>query len=90
MEGTASAHAAALWAGLHLILHLARGGWVRWRTELPPIPPRPNQKSGLAVRVILDDESGFLIHSLEQRILDRSPFETIDGPGVGWLVRLAA
>jgi pyruvate,orthophosphate dikinase len=37
-----------------------------------------------------DVESGFLIHYLEQRILDRSPFETIDKPGVGWLVRLGA
>jgi pyruvate,orthophosphate dikinase len=37
-----------------------------------------------------DVESGFLSHYLEQRILDRSPFETIDRPGVGWLVRLAA
>ncbi|MGI8780256.1 MAG: pyruvate, phosphate dikinase [Solirubrobacteraceae bacterium] len=37
-----------------------------------------------------DVESGFLTDYLEQRILDRSPFETIDKPGVGWLVRLAA
>ncbi len=37
-----------------------------------------------------DVESGFLSHYLEQRILDRSPFETIDRPGVGWLVRLGA
>ena len=37
-----------------------------------------------------DVESGFLAHYLEQRILDRSPFETIDKPGVGWLVRLGA
>jgi pyruvate,orthophosphate dikinase len=37
-----------------------------------------------------DVESGFLTHYLEQRILDRSPFETIDTPGVGWLVRLGA
>jgi len=37
-----------------------------------------------------DVESGFLSHYLEQRIVDRSPFETIDEPGVGWLVRLAA
>ena len=27
---------------------------------------------------------------IERKILDRSPFETIDKPGVGWLVRLAA
>jgi pyruvate,orthophosphate dikinase len=37
-----------------------------------------------------DVESGFLAHYLEARILDRSPFETIDRTGVGWLVRLAA
>ena len=37
-----------------------------------------------------DVESGFLSHYLEQRIVDRSPFETIDEPGVGWLVRLGA
>jgi pyruvate, orthophosphate dikinase len=37
-----------------------------------------------------DVEGGFLTHYLEQRILDRSPFETIDQPGVGWLVRLGA
>ena len=27
---------------------------------------------------------------IETKIVDRSPFETIDRPGVGWLVRLAA
>ena len=37
-----------------------------------------------------DVESGFLSEYLAQRIVDRSPFETIDQPGVGWLVRLAA
>ena len=37
-----------------------------------------------------DVESGFLTEYLEQRIISRSPFETIDQPGVGWLVRLAA
>jgi pyruvate,orthophosphate dikinase len=37
-----------------------------------------------------DVESGFLQRYLERRIVDRSPFETIDKPGVGSLVRLAA
>ena len=37
-----------------------------------------------------DVESGFLNRYLERKILDRSPFETIDNLGVGWLVRLAA
>jgi pyruvate,orthophosphate dikinase len=27
---------------------------------------------------------------MERKIIDRSPFETIDDIGVGWLVRLAA
>jgi formamidopyrimidine-DNA glycosylase len=45
-------------SGLHLIFHLARAGWIRWKDEQPPVPPRPNSKSGLAVRVILDDQSG--------------------------------
>jgi pyruvate,orthophosphate dikinase len=37
-----------------------------------------------------DVEGKFLASYLEQKIVDRSPFETIDKPGVGWLVRLAA
>jgi pyruvate,orthophosphate dikinase len=37
-----------------------------------------------------DVESKFLVRYMEQKIVDRSPFETIDKPGVGWLVRLAA
>ncbi len=37
-----------------------------------------------------DVESKFVPIYLERKIIDRSPFETIDKPGVGWLVRLAA
>jgi pyruvate, orthophosphate dikinase len=37
-----------------------------------------------------DVESRILSTYLEHKIIDRSPFETIDKPGVGWLVRLAA
>jgi pyruvate, orthophosphate dikinase len=37
-----------------------------------------------------DVESGFLSEYMGDRIVERSPFETIDRPGVGWLVRLAA
>jgi pyruvate,orthophosphate dikinase len=37
-----------------------------------------------------DVEGKFLNVYMEQKIVDRSPFETIDKPGVGWLVRLAA
>jgi pyruvate,orthophosphate dikinase len=37
-----------------------------------------------------DVESRILGTYLERKIIDRSPFETIDKPGVGWLVRLAS
>jgi pyruvate, orthophosphate dikinase len=37
-----------------------------------------------------DVESKFVPTYMERKIIDRSPFETIDKPGVGWLVRLAA
>jgi pyruvate,orthophosphate dikinase len=37
-----------------------------------------------------DVEGRFLNCYIERKVLDRSPFETIDKPGVGWLVRLAA
>ena len=37
-----------------------------------------------------DVESKFIPIYIEDKIIDRSPFETIDAPGVGWLVRLAA
>jgi formamidopyrimidine-DNA glycosylase len=45
-------------SGLHLVLHLARGGWVRWRDEVPKVPPKPSNKSPMAARVHLDDGSG--------------------------------
>ncbi|MGH2804711.1 MAG: putative PEP-binding protein, partial [Thermoleophilaceae bacterium] len=37
-----------------------------------------------------DVEGRFLNRYVATKIVDRSPFETIDRPGVGWLVRLAA
>jgi formamidopyrimidine-DNA glycosylase len=44
--------------GLHLVIHLSRAGWLRWKDKLPAVPPRPG-KGPLAMRVHLDDESGF-------------------------------
>jgi formamidopyrimidine-DNA glycosylase len=37
---------------LHLVIHLARAGWIRWKDELPAGPPRPG-KGPLALRVLL-------------------------------------
>ena len=69
------------------MLHLARGGWVRWRDELPSIPPRPNQKSGLAVRVILDDESGFDVTEMgtKKRLAMYVVRQPLDVPGIASL-----
>jgi formamidopyrimidine-DNA glycosylase len=45
-------------SGLHLVVHLARAGWLHWRTGLPATPPKPG-KGPLAVRVHLEDGEGF-------------------------------
>ena len=44
--------------GLHLVFHLARAGWLRWKDQLPETPAKPG-KGPLALRVRLDDGSGF-------------------------------
>jgi pyruvate,orthophosphate dikinase len=50
-----------------------------------------NDLTQTAIGLSRDDaESKFMPTYVEQKIIDRSPFETIDRPGVGWLVRLAA
>jgi formamidopyrimidine-DNA glycosylase len=45
-------------AGLHLAVHLARAGWLRWKDSFPAEPPRPG-KGPLALRVILAEGDGF-------------------------------
>src|SRR5260370_9658719 len=72
--------------GLHLIMHLARAGWLRWRDDLPSAPPKPG-KSPLAFRLALDDGSGFDLteqgtHKRLAVYLVRDPAEV---PGVATL-----
>lgn len=43
---------------LHLAVHLARAGWLRWKDSFPPQPPRPG-KGPLALRVVLAGGDGF-------------------------------
>ena len=43
---------------LHLVFHLARAGWLRWHDESPTTLSR-SPRSPLALRVGLDDGSGF-------------------------------
>ncbi|MDX6229943.1 MAG: formamidopyrimidine-DNA glycosylase [Frankiales bacterium] len=45
--------------GLHLVVHLARAGWLQWKDSLPTAPPKPSSKSPIALRLHLDDGSGF-------------------------------
>ena len=45
-------------SGLHLVLHLSRAGWIRFRETVPKLPPKPSNKSPLAARIVLDDDSG--------------------------------
>src|SRR5882757_72942 len=42
---------------LHLVVHLARAGWVRWSENLAAVPPRP-VKGPLALRVRLTGPAG--------------------------------
>ncbi|MFF7993456.1 Fpg/Nei family DNA glycosylase [Kitasatospora xanthocidica] len=44
--------------GLHLVIHLARAGWLRWKDSLPAEPPRPSPKNPLALRVRLEGGAG--------------------------------
>lgn len=44
--------------GLHLVVHLARAGWIRWRHAAPQTSGRPGH-GPLAARLVLDDGSGF-------------------------------
>ena len=43
--------------GLHLVVHLARAGWLQWRDSLPPAPPKPG-KGPMALRVHLATAQG--------------------------------
>src|SRR5689334_8862905 len=45
-------------SGLHLLVHLSRAGWIRWRDDVPALPPKPSSKSPLAARIVLDSGSG--------------------------------
>ena len=43
---------------VHLIIHLARAGWIRWR-ENAPSPGAGRGKGPISARLVLDDGSGF-------------------------------
>ncbi|MEV7693226.1 DNA-formamidopyrimidine glycosylase family protein [Microbacterium sp. NPDC089189] len=45
-------------AGVSLIFHLAKAGWLRWYDTAPTTPVKPG-RSPIALRVSFDDDSGF-------------------------------
>ena len=73
-------------APLHLVVHLARAGWLRWREEIPSQLPRPG-KGPLAFRVILDDGSGFDLTEAgtQKRLAVYLVRDPMDVPGVASL-----
>jgi formamidopyrimidine-DNA glycosylase len=73
-------------APLHLVMHLARAGWLRWREDIPAQPPRPG-KGPLAFRVILDDGSGFDLTEAgtQKRLAVYLVRDPMDVPGVASL-----
>jgi formamidopyrimidine-DNA glycosylase len=71
---------------LHLVIHLARAGWIRWRAEKPQ-PSKALGKGPLAARLVLDDGSGIDITEAGTKkslavYLVRSPSEV---PGIARL-----
>ena len=45
--------------GVWLVLHLARGGWLRWSDELTAARAKPGRNNPLALRVGLSGDAGF-------------------------------
>jgi formamidopyrimidine-DNA glycosylase len=71
---------------LHLVFHLARAGWLRWRDDLPDKPVKPG-KSPLAFRLALADGSGFDLteQGTQKRLAVYLVRDPADVPGVATL-----
>ncbi len=71
---------------LHLVMHLARAGWLRWRDDIPDKPVRPG-KSPLAFRLVLEDGSGFDLTEAgtQKRLAVYLVRDPADVPGVATL-----
>jgi len=71
---------------LHLVFHLARAGWLRWREDIPTTPVKPG-KSPLAFRLVLDDGSGFDLTEAgtQKRLAVYLVRDVADVPGVATL-----
>ncbi|HXX89314.1 MAG TPA: DNA-formamidopyrimidine glycosylase family protein [Acidimicrobiales bacterium] len=74
--------AASLW----LVVHLARGGWLKWSDRLPATRARPT-RSPIALRLGLDDGSGFDLTEMgtEKRLALSVVHDPSEVPGVASL-----
>src|SRR3984957_3736141 len=78
-DGSGTAGAGGAGAGdLHLIMHLARAGWLRWRDDIPDKPARPG-KSPLAFRLVLC--GGAALELTEAGTQKRLPLNLVRDPG---------
>jgi DNA-formamidopyrimidine glycosylase len=70
----------------HLVIHLARAGWLRWKAEQPDKPLKPG-KSPLAFRLVLDNGEGFDLteQGTTKRLAVYLVREPSDVPGVASL-----
>src|SRR6195952_266711 len=73
-------------SGLHLVIHLARAGWLQWKERQPTAPPRPG-KGPLALRLVLDDGSGFDLTEAgtQKRLAVYVVSDPAEGPGISRL-----
>jgi len=71
---------------LHLVFHLARAGWLRWRDDIPDKPAKPG-KGPLAFRLVLDTGAGFDLTEAgtQKRLAVYLVKNTTDVPGVATL-----
>jgi DNA-formamidopyrimidine glycosylase len=70
----------------HLVIHLARAGWLRWKDSQPDKPLKPG-KSPLAFRLVLDDGQGFDLteQGTQKRLAVYLVRDPADVPGIASL-----
>ncbi|MFI9743066.1 Fpg/Nei family DNA glycosylase [Streptomyces sp. NPDC052494] len=71
---------------LHLLIHLARAGWLRWQDPLPSGPPKPG-RNPLALRTALTGGDGFDLTEAgtTKRLAVHLVHDPADVPGVARL-----
>lgn len=71
---------------LHLLIHLARAGWLQWKDSFPATPPRPG-KGPLALRTVLTGGDGFDLTETgtTKRLAVHLVHDPADVPGVARL-----